>query len=60
MKKLIAVLLLLLTACASPRAALSTPNQNDIQLSGAYLDYTLAASGTASDPSVYRRGRAAG
>lgn len=51
MKMKLILLLLLLTACASPRA-LATPNSNDIQLSGAYTDYTLSASGTASDPIV--------
>lgn len=52
MRKLI-ILILFLTACApSPLAPLATPNSNDIQLSGAYSDYTLAQSGTASDPIV--------
>jgi len=55
MKKLTIFFLVaaLLSACgpAMP-VALATPNSNDIQLSGAYTDYTLAQSGTADDPIV--------
>jgi len=56
MKRFLLLFALVLSACGTPSLqlrALSTPNGNDIQLSGGtYGDYTLSQSGTASDPIV--------